>query len=241
MAGTSLGREGYVTKGIGTAANAPVILRRVRGLLVDFGGVLTTNVFASFEAFCRESGLDADHVKQLFRSDPEARKLLEDLETGALSEPDFEVAFGKRLGLPADELIARLFANIHPETAMVEAVAAARAAGIVTGLLSNSWGLATDYDALGDIFDARVISAEEGMRKPDPRIYPLAAERMKLPPEEIVFVDDLGFNLKPAKELGMATVLHTDARATIAQLEALLGVELRSASENGGSSPNVLR
>jgi putative hydrolase of the HAD superfamily len=52
---------------------------------------------------------------------------------------------------------------------------------------------------------------------------------MALPPGEIVFVDDLGFNLKPAKELGMATVLHTDAEATIAQLEALLGVELRSA------------
>jgi epoxide hydrolase-like predicted phosphatase len=226
---------------IGTLANTPVILRRVRGLLVDFGGVLTTNVFDSFAAFCRQEGLDADVVKQLFRSDPEARRLLEDLETGDLSEPDFEAAFGERLGLPPDGLIARLFAGIHPETAMVEAVAAARAAGVVTGLLSNSWGLATDYDALGDIFDARVISAEEGMRKPDPRIYPLAAERMGLPPGEIVFVDDLGFNLKPAKELGMATVLHTDAGETIAQLEALLGVELRSASENGGSSPNVLR
>jgi epoxide hydrolase-like predicted phosphatase len=201
----------------------------LRGLLVDFGGVLTTNVFASFATFCREAGLDADHVKQLFRSDAEARTLLEDLETGALSEPDFELAFGRRLGLPPDGLIAGLFAHIRPEPKMVEAVAAARERGIVTGLLSNSWGLATDYDTLGDIFDARVISAEEGMRKPDPRIYPLAAERMGLEPQEIVFVDDLGFNLKPAKQLGMATVLHEDPDRTVAELESLLRVPLRSA------------
>jgi epoxide hydrolase-like predicted phosphatase len=175
----------------------------VRGLLVDFGGVLTTNVFASFAAFCRAEGIDSDRVRQLFRSDPEARSLLERLETGDLEEPAFEAAFGARLGLPPDGLIMRLFAGIRPDPAMVGAVEAARAQGVVTGLLSNSWGMATDYDGIGDIFDARVISAHEGMRKPDPRIYPIAAERMGLPPREIVFVDDLGFNLKPAKELGI--------------------------------------
>jgi putative hydrolase of the HAD superfamily len=200
----------------------------VRGLLVDFGGVLTSNVFDSFAAFCRQEELDPDLVKQLFRRDPEARKLLEDLETGVLSEPDFEVAFAARLELPPDDLIARLFAGMTPDADMIAAVTRAHEQGIVTGLLSNSWGMATDYDSLGDIFDARVISAAEGMRKPDPRIYPLAAERMGLAPEEIVFVDDLGFNLKPAKQLGMATVLHTDAAATVAELEPLLGVSLSS-------------
>lgn len=199
----------------------------MRGLLVDFGGVLTTNVFASFETFCRQEGLDPDLVKQLFRRDPEAREALERLETGDLSEPDFEVAFGARLGLPPDGLIGRLFAGIRTDPAMVTAVARARAHGIVTGLLSNSWGMATDYETLGDIFDARVISAAEGMRKPDPRIYPLAAGRMGLPPEEIVFVDDLGFNLKPARELGMTTVLHADAADTVPELERILAVGLR--------------
>ncbi len=198
-------------------------------------------MFASFEAFCRAERLDPDHIKQLFRSDATARALLEDLENGKLAERDFEIAFGERLGLPDEDLIARLFAGMRPDTAMIDAVGAARDQGVVTGVLSNSWGMATDYDALGDIFDARVISAQEGMRKPDPRIYPLAAERMGLPPQEIVFVDDLGFNLKPARELGMATVLHTDAGTTIPQLEELLGLRLRSDSENGGSSPNVLR
>ena len=198
----------------------------MRGLLVDFGGVLTTNVFSSFAAFCRDEGIDADVVRQLFRSDPEARDLLERLETGELSEPDFEEAFGRRLGLPPEGLITRLFAGVQPDTAMIDAVRRAREQGVVTGLLSNSWGMATDYDGLGDIFDARVISAQEGMRKPDPRIYPIAAGRMGLDPREIVFVDDLGFNLKPARELGMATVRHEDAGATIAELERLLGVGL---------------
>ncbi len=199
----------------------------MRGLLVDFGGVLTTNVFSSFAAFCRDEGIEADVVRQLFREDPEVRDLLVRLETGDLPEPEFEQAFARRLGLPADDLIARLFAGVKPDPAMIGAVRRAREQGITTGLLSNSWGLATDYDALGDIFDARVISAQEGMRKPDARIYPIAAERMGLPPQEIVFVDDLGFNLKPARQLGMATVRHEDAAATIAELEELLGVSLR--------------
>ncbi len=196
---------------------------------MDFGGVLTSNVFDSFEAFCRDEGLDPDHVKQLFRSDPEARDLLVRLETGTLAEPEFEEAFGARLGLPGEGLIAKLFAGARADQAMIDAVRAARAHGITTGLLSNSWGMATDYASLGDdLFDAQVISAVEGMRKPDERIYPIAAERMGLPPEEIVFVDDLGFNLKPARALGMSTVLHTDAEATITELEQLLGVELRA-------------
>ena len=240
MTGASLAGKGDVPF-IDMRARMPVELAAVRGLLVDFGGVLTSDVFVSFEAFCRAEDLDPDHVKQLFRSDERARQLLVDLEEGRLAEREFEIAFGERLGLPDDDLIARLFAGMDPDLHMIEAVRRARAQGIVTGVLSNSWGMATDYDAVGDIFDARVISAQEGMRKPDPRIYPLAAERMGLAPAEIVFVDDLGFNLKPAKQLGMTTVLHTDTPETIAQLEELLGVALRSDSENGGSSPNVLR
>jgi epoxide hydrolase-like predicted phosphatase len=227
MAGTSLAGEGRLLHSRDRHRPAPHCRnRRLRGLLVDFGGVLTTNVFASFEAFCRAEGLDPDHVKQLFRTDERARQLLEDLETGALGEPEFEVAFGERLGLPPEDLIARLFAGMAPDEAMIGAVRAAREHGVVTGLLSNSWGMATDYDGVGDLFDARVISAAEGMRKPDPRIYPLAAERMGLAPGEIVFVDDLGFNLKPAKALGMHTILHFAAKSTIDQLETLLRVPL---------------
>jgi epoxide hydrolase-like predicted phosphatase len=116
-----------------------------------------------------------------------------------------------------------------PDEAMLAGVRAARAAGLRTGLLSNSWSVA-DYDRrlLGELFDAWVISAEVGLRKPDPAIYALAAERMELPPEAIAFVDDLPGNLKPARALGMTTIVHRgDAAATLAELEGALGVTLR--------------
>ena len=125
-------------------------------------------------------------------------------------------------------LIARLFGGMQQDEAMFDAVAAARRAGIRTGLVSNSWG-EEGYDRarFDELFDVLVISGELGIRKPAPEIYALAAERLERPPERCVFVDDLPGNLKPAAALGMATVLHRDAGATIPRLEALLGLSLR--------------
>jgi epoxide hydrolase-like predicted phosphatase len=96
-----------------------------------------------------------------------------------------------------------------------------------TGLISNSWGVHRyPQDMMDELFDGVVISGLVGIRKPAPEIYALGAEAIGLPPERCVFVDDLGFNLKPAQELGMATVLHTDSEQTVGELEALLGVPL---------------
>lgn len=111
--------------------------------------------------------------------------------------------------------------------AMQDAVAAFRRAGIRTGMLSNSWGAATyDRARFEELFDVVVISGELGIRKPEPQIYAVAAERMGLAPGELVFVDDLPGNLKPARALGMTTVVHRDAGATVAELEELLGVRV---------------
>jgi epoxide hydrolase-like predicted phosphatase len=198
------------------------------GLLVDYGGVLTSDVFASFAAFCTARALPPDTVRDAFRHDPEARALLAGLETGELGEADFEARLGARLGVPAAGLIDGLFGGMAPDEAMLGAVAAARAAGVRTGLLSNSWG-ARGYarERFAALFDAVVISGEVGLRKPDPAVYALAAERLGLPPREVVFVDDLPGNLKPARALGMTTVLHRGATATLSELEALLGISLR--------------
>jgi epoxide hydrolase-like predicted phosphatase len=201
----------------------------LRGLLVDYGGVLTTDVFASFAAFCTAEGLAPDTVRDAFRTDPEATGLLAGLETGELTAAEFEPRFAALLGVAPEGLIARLFGGMAPDEAMLAGVRAARAAGLRTGLLSNSWSVA-DYDPglLAELFDAWVISAEVGLRKPDPAIYALAAERMELPPEAIAFVDDLPGNLKPARALGMTTIVHRgDATATLAELEDALGVALR--------------
>jgi putative hydrolase of the HAD superfamily len=198
-------------------------------LLVDFGGVLTTNVFDAFADFCRAEGLAPDTVRDRFMTDPEARDLLGDLETGRIGEAEFEPRFAALLGVePAEGLIDRLFAGMVPEPAMLDAVRAARQGGVRTGLLSNSWGQERyDRATLEELFDTVVISGEVGMRKPSPEIYALAAERLGREPERIVFVDDLPGNLKPAREIGMATVLHRDAGATVAELEQHLGVSLR--------------
>jgi putative hydrolase of the HAD superfamily len=203
--------------------------RLVRGLIVDYGGVLTTDVFASFRTFCEAEGLHADTVRDRFLSDPEARGLLERLETGRAREAEFEAAFAAVLGVAPERLIDRLFGHMEPDEAMIAGVLAARAAGVRTAMLSNSWG-EDRYDRaqLARLFDAWVISGEAGIRKPDPAIYELAADRLGLPPGECVFVDDLPGNLRPARALGMATVVHRgDAAETLAEVSELLGVDLR--------------
>jgi epoxide hydrolase-like predicted phosphatase len=202
----------------------------LQGLLVDWGGVLTTDVFTSFRAFCRNEGIEPTLVRDLFRHDPEGRRALFDLETGTLTEPEFEQRFGELLGLREDRisgLVDRLFGGMRADIAMFDAVKAAKAAGKRTGLLSNSWGVDRyDRSHFPQLFDAVVISGEEGIRKPDRAIYELAIERMELPAQAIVFVDDLPGNLKPARDLGMTTVHHEDSGATVRQLETLLGLRL---------------
>jgi epoxide hydrolase-like predicted phosphatase len=196
-------------------------------LLVDFGGVLTTNVFDAFAGFCEREGLDRDHVRLAFRENEAARSSLFELELGRISEQEFSQRFAAALGLEDhDGLIERLWTDLGPDDEMIDAVARFHEAGIRTGLISNSWGTALEYDAdlMARLFDVSVISHLVRLRKPDPEIYALAAERMALPPEELVFVDDLPGNLKPARAMGMATVHHKSAAETISQLEELLGV-----------------
>jgi epoxide hydrolase-like predicted phosphatase len=199
-----------------------------RGLLVDWGGVMTTNVFDAFRAFCEGEGLEPDTLRRRFREDPSSRELLIDLETGKLDEDEFEPRFAAVLGVSGRGLIERIFAGASPEAEMLTAVELARAHGIRTGLVSNSWGTRRyDRILLARLFDGVVISGEVGIRKPSPEIYELATAAVRLDPRHCVFVDDLPFNLKPAAELGMATLHHTEPGQTIAQLEELLGVELR--------------
>jgi putative hydrolase of the HAD superfamily len=203
----------------------------LRGLLIDWGGVLTTDIFVSFEHFCRNEGLDPLTVRDLFRHDSEARHTLFALETGELTEPEFEERFARILTLREDRapgLVDRLFGGMKEDVAMFDAMRIAKAAGIRTGLLSNSWGVDRyDRSQFPRFFDAVVISGEEGVRKPDREIYDIALRRMALPASEIVFVDDLPGNLKPARALGMATLHHASAEQSVPELERLLGITLR--------------
>jgi epoxide hydrolase-like predicted phosphatase len=162
------------------------------------------------------------------REDRDCRELLIGLETGKLEELDFEHGLAAALGVEEAQLIDRLFAGSTPDLAMLAAVRAARAAGVRTGMVSNSWGTRRyDRAMLAELFDGVVISGEVGVRKPAPEIYALGAQAIGLAPSACVFVDDLPFNLTPAAEIGMATVHHREARETVEELERLLGVPLR--------------
>jgi epoxide hydrolase-like predicted phosphatase len=111
---------------------------------------------------------------------------------------------------------------------MLEAIRRIRAHGLITAAITNNW-VAEDRDAssLAHLFDLVVESAIEGVRKPDPRIFLTACERLGIVPGEAVFLDDIGSNLKTARSLGMTTIKVAEPDAALAELEELLGFPLR--------------
>jgi putative hydrolase of the HAD superfamily len=201
------------------------------GLLLDFGGVVTTDFFAALGAHCERLGLPHDSFRNLVTADPKGRELYHQVERGELSQPAFEQKIAQLLGVQPASLIQGLLADLRPEPLMAEAVARARTAGIRVGVITNSWGTAP-YDPyaayqLNQRFDAVVISSQVGLRKPEPAIYRLAADELAVPLGGIVFVDDIAANLQPAKELGMAVIHHVDPGRTVHDLERLLGLSDR--------------
>jgi putative hydrolase of the HAD superfamily len=200
-----------------------------KALLADFGGVLTTDIWSSFAAFCEQRGLDADAARRLFKENPDALAVLRGLETGEVEPGDFENRFAEMLGTGPEGLVEGLFAGLQPNEPMVNAVERAQEVGVPTGLISNSWVMDHYTEEIRELFDVVVISAEVGLHKPQPEIYRLAAEQLGVKPEDCVFVDDLRENCAGAEAVGMTAVLHRDTEQTIAQLEELLDVRLKTA------------
>lgn len=214
-----------------------------RGLIVDWGGVLTGDIFASFASFAALEGLAPGRIAEAFAADPRARALLIDFECGRLADAAFETELAEIHGLASGAgIVDRMFAGAAADEAMTDAVAAFRRAGVRTALLSNSWG-ADRYDRSRwpEMFDAVVVSGEHGIHKPEPAIYRVALEALGLPAGECVFVDDVGANLKPARAMGMATVKHADAASTIAELERLLGVRVGPAGNDPAENEGARR
>ncbi|MDX1510090.1 MAG: HAD family phosphatase [Nitriliruptorales bacterium] len=203
-------------------------------LLVDYGGVLTGSIGDSFESFETDHDLEPGTVYRILSQAyvGDHGGLIGQFERGEVTKAAFEEALATLLrkegrDVDPDGLIARLFRFAGDDGGMWEVVARAQAAGIRTGLLSNSWG--TDwypYDKLNEIFDDLVISGDVGLRKPDPAIYQLAMDRFGATPEQCAFVDDLHHNVHVADELGMHGVLHESVETTVERLEPFLGVSL---------------
>ena len=205
-------------------------------LLVDFGGVLTTSVTRSFRAVCTELGLPPELAKEAFleayHGGHEGNGPVHRMEKGEISVDEFAAGLAQimseRSGIqvPPEGLVQKLFSLMELDEAMFTAVAAARRAGIRTGLLSNSWGSENyPHHRFEELFDALVISGDVGIRKPDPAIFALAAERLKVQPADCVFIDDLDRNIEAAEEAGMVGILHRKADTTIPRLAELLGLD----------------
>ena len=206
-------------------------MRRHDGLLIDVGGVLTGDIFVSFDAYCARMGLEDFSFRDFYFESAEAKDLLYRLEVGDLEAEAAQPPLARLLGLPherSEALFAGLYEDLEYLPLMTGAVEALRGHGIRTGVLSNSWWFPMyERPFYARAFDVQVISGRVGARKPDPAIFALGVEAIGLPPERLVFVDDFEENLGPARALGMTVVQHDPLapERTVAELERLFDVD----------------
>jgi epoxide hydrolase-like predicted phosphatase len=212
----------------------------MKGLIVDYGGVLTSALQDTMSSWVESDGIVIDDFSAAMKDwlgrsyGNEARiNPVHALERGEIEIPHFEEQLAARLrthdGRPVEAkgLLTRMFAGFEHQPVMFEVLRKARAQSIKTALLSNSWGMDYPREGWDELFDAVVISGEVGMRKPEPEIFLRTAEDLGLPPEQCVFVDDLSPNVRGAVAVGMVGVHHVDPEQTVAELEAIFGVALR--------------
>jgi putative hydrolase of the HAD superfamily len=209
----------------------------IEAVIWDFGGVLTTSPFAAFARFEQERGLPAGLIRRT-----NAANHLENawakFERAEVDLEAFDRLFAaESLALGAEvrgrDVLPLLSGELRPE--MVEALRRVKAR-FKTGCITNN----LPANAIGStsgrtlyivevmaLFDYIIESAKIGLRKPDPRIYRMMVEALGVDPAACVYLDDLGVNLKPARDMGMTTIKVVDAGQAIAELEAATGMELR--------------
>jgi len=203
----------------------------------DFGGVLTTSPFEAFARFERERGLPVDVIRRT-----NAANHLENawakFERAEVDIETFDRLFAeesKALGaeVRGRDVLPLLQGDLRPE--MVEALkrikAKCKTGCITNNLPANAMGSTSGrslYVAeVMVLFDHVIESAKMGLRKPDPRIYAMMTDALKVDPAKCVYLDDLGVNLKPAREMGMTTIKVVSAPQALAELEAATGMALR--------------
>src|ERR1700754_233122 len=209
----------------------------IEAVIWDFGGVLTTSPFEAFARFERERGLPIDIIRRTNAANhlENAWAKFERAEVDAETFDGLFAAESRALGaeVRGKEVLPLLQGDLRPE--MVEALKRIKAQ-FKTGCITNN----LPANAMGSrsgrtlyiaevmvLFDHVIESAKIGLRKPDPRIYRMMIERLSVDPTKCVYLDDLGVNLKPAREMGMTTIKVVTAQQAIAELEAATGMELR--------------
>ncbi|RZU75349.1 putative hydrolase of the HAD superfamily [Micromonospora kangleipakensis] len=204
---------------------------QVEAVVFDYGGVLTGPVRDSIAAWLQDDGIEPTSFSWtlkawLSRDAPEGTPIHR-LETGALSVEEFDGLLAAELtsvdGRAIDPVgvLARLFAGMRPDPAMFALARELRDVGVRVGLLSNSWGNTYPRERIDALFDPVVISGEVGLRKPLAAIYTLTLDRLGLPADRVLFVDDAEPNVLGARAVGMRALRHTDADTTRAALAEL--------------------
>jgi putative hydrolase of the HAD superfamily len=210
----------------------------LRGVVADWGGVMTNPIAETVRAWIAADEIEYSSYHAVMKAwvtgaydGAGEDNPIHVLERGECSDEEFERMLAaqivRRDGNPvtAAGLLDRMFAATVLSEPMQDLLRRVRAAGLKTAMLSNSWGVGIyPADVLAELFDAVVISAEVGMRKPEERIFRHAVGLLGLDPAECVFIDDIEANVQAAEALGMTGVLHTDAAATAGRLAELLGL-----------------
>jgi epoxide hydrolase-like predicted phosphatase len=211
--------------------------RRLAAVIFDLGGVVVGSPLAAIAGFERERGIPAGFVNRVV-VDTGAAGAWSRLERGELDLERFYLDFGidcERAGhaLSARALMERIAVEAAPRPAMLAAIARIRERGLKAAALTNNWAGEGEGEGDGGLrdlrghFDVFVESCALGLRKPDPRIYRFALDALAVAPEQAAFLDDIGRNLKTARELGMATIKVEDPDRALAELEELVGFGLR--------------
>jgi putative hydrolase of the HAD superfamily len=211
----------------------------VRAVLWDFGGVFTESPFDAFAAFESSRGLPGGFLRRVNSLDADHNAWAR-FERGQIDLAQFGEAFeaeSRALGHPVrgQEVIALLYGDIRP--AMVAALRRCKAYfrnacltnNVKTGSghgLPTSDARAREVAQILSLFDLVIESSLVGARKPEPRFYQIALERLEIEPGQAVYLDDLGINLKPARALGMKTIKVDSVEQALGELEAVLNISL---------------
>ena len=209
----------------------------IEAVIWDFGGVLTTSPFEAFARFEAEHGLPADIIRRTNAANHWENAWAK-FERAEVSLDEFDRLFAaESLALGAEvcgrDVLPLLSGDLRPE--MVEAlqrVAARFKTGCITNNLpansiGSNGGRSLYVAEVMVLFNHVIESAKIGLRKPDPRIYAMMTEALNVDPKRCVYLDDLGVNLKPAREMGMTTIKVLNAPQAISELEAATGLALR--------------
>jgi putative hydrolase of the HAD superfamily len=210
-------------------------MSEIQAIVSDFGGVLTTPLLAAFAAFQDDSGISPENLGKAMREGLEEGEELPlfRLERGEISEDDFierledglEAILGHRPHL--HHFRHRFFGALDPNEEMIELMRKLKANGLKMAMLTNNvreweplWRSMLPVD---EIFEEIVDSAFVGCRKPEARIYELTLERIEMPAEACLLVDDLQVNCEAAEAAGMQAVHFRDNEQAIAEVRAALG------------------